>query len=209
MYYSSNMLTGVEYAHSEEKRKFDLQAIKFAIPFAKATQFALSMSQDGPTDFLQTRIGQNGDEIQVHKLRTLKEDGLTPVNRTAAFMRRSGLDELIQYRNIQEGSMSMVARRPLMPNEYEEAFDGVELGIIDNYMKIVVPTKPGLVSSFVIASHLGQIEDHALRQERLEMDIQDVIDGSLARDKHLFRSASINGLTNKMRRGDIRPIKAS
>jgi lipopolysaccharide/colanic/teichoic acid biosynthesis glycosyltransferase len=209
MYDLSNMLTGVEYAHSEQKRNFDLRAIRFAVPFAKAAQLALSMSQDGPTDFLQTRIGQNGDEIQIHKLRTLNEDGLTPINSTAAFMRRSGLDELIQYRNIKEDTMSMVARRPLMPNEYDEAFDDVPAGVMEEYMKLVVPTKPGLVSSFVIATHLGQIEDHALRLKRLEMDIKDVKDGSLKRDKHLFRSAYINGLTNKMRKGDIRPIKAS
>ncbi len=203
------MLTGVEYAHSEEKRRFDVMSVHLARPFAKAAQFALSVSSAEPSDFRQTRIGQNGDEFDVYKLRTLNDDGVTPINSMASFMRRSGLDELTQYRNIIEGSMSMVARRPLTPNEYEEAFDDVPLGLVDAYMKIVVPTRPGLVSSFVISSHLGRIEDHALRQERLEMDIKDVIDGSFGNDRRLFRSAVTNALANKMRKGDIRPIEAT
>lgn len=203
------MLSGIEYAHSQEKRNFDINAIRLVRPFARAAQFALTMKATEETRFLQTRIGQYGERFDVHKLRTLQDDGLTPVSNTAAFMRRSGIDELIQYLNIKEGDMSMVARRPLTPHEYEEAFDDVPTRTVDDYMRIVVPTRPGLVSSFVIASHLGTIEDHALKLQRLEMDIKDVIDGSYQNDKRLFRSAITNGLANKMRRGDIRPVQAS
>lgn len=76
-------------------------------------------------------------------------------------------------------------------------------------MKIVIPTRPGLVSSFVIATHLGQIEDHAMRLQRLEMDIKDVKEGSYSRDKQLFWTAVNRGLTNKMKRGAIRPTETA
>lgn len=202
------MLTGIEYAHSEEKRRFDRYAVRLARPFAYAAQQALAFGSDTDPVFLQTRIGAHGKPFDAYKLRTLRDDGVTPINETAAFMRRAGLDELIQYKNILDGKMSMVARRPLTPLEYDEAFDEVPLSTVEDYLKIVVPTRPGLVDSFVIATHLGEIPDHAMRLKRLEMDIQDVIDGSYNNDKRLFWSAVAKGFGNKMKRGDIRPREA-
>ncbi len=202
------MKTGIEYAHSEEKRQFDRYAVRFARPFALAAQYAVAFSADVEPTFLQTRVGTDGEFFYTHKLRTLQKDGITPINRATTFMRRSGLDELIQYKNILGGDMSMVARRPLTPQEYDQAFDDVPLDIVDDYLKIVVPTRPGLVSSFVIATHLGEIEDHAMRLRRLEMDIKDVLDGSYSNDKRLFWSAVSKGLGNKMKKGAIRPTAA-
>ena len=202
------MKTGIEYAHSEEKRRFDSYAVRRARPFAYVAQRALTFSSDDSPVFLQTRIGTDGKPFDAYKLRTLRDDGVTPVNEAAAFMRRSGLDELIQYRNIINGDMSMVARRPLTPSEYEEAFDGVPGNVVDRYRQVVVPTRPGLVGSFVIATHLGEIPDHEMRLRRLELDIKDVIDGSYENDKRLFWSAIKKGFGNKMKRGDIRPREA-
>lgn len=201
-------LKGVEYAHSAEKRRFDRYAVRLARPFAVAAQFAMAMGSDTNPVFLQTRIGKDGDQFETFKLRTLGEDCVTPINNTAALMRRTGLDELIQYKNIVNGDMSMVARRPLTPQEYDQAFDDVPRDVVDEYMRLVVPTRPGLVSSFVIATHTGQIDDHAMRLKRLELDIKDVKDGSYENDKKLFWSVVSKGFTNKMKKGDIRPTKA-
>lgn len=203
------MLTGIEYAHSEEKRTFDRRAVHLVRPFALAARSALQYSGVEDVEFQQERVGQKGILFNAYKLRTLQHDGLTPIDPKAAFFRRSGLDELIQYKNVLEGSMSIVARRPLTPQEYDEAFDDVPGHTIDEYLDVVVPTRPGMVSSFVIESHLGNIADHAMRLQRLEMDIQDVRDGSRERDKELFWRAISYGLGNKMRRGDIRPRKAA
>lgn len=203
------MLTGIEYAHSKDKRDFDKHAIYLVRPFALAAKRMLTYSDATDVEFTQQRIGQNNEPFQAYKLRTLDDDELTPIDSRAAFLRRSGMDELIQYKNIQEGTMSIVARRPLMPQEYEEAFDDVPLDVVDDYLKIVVPTRPGLVSSFVIESHLGNIADHAMRLERLVLDTRDVVDGSRHRDKQLLWRAIGNGLGNRMRRGDIRPRKAA
>ena len=203
------MLTGIEYAHSEEKRTFDRRAIHLVRPFALVAKSALLYSGVNDVEFQQERVGQDGILFGAHKLRTLQHDGLTPIDPKAAFFRRSGLDELIQYKNVREGSMSIVARRPLTPIEYDEAFDDVPGHTVDEYLDIVVPTRPGMVSSFVIESHLGNVADHAMRLQRLEMDIQDVKDGSRERDKELFWRAISYGLGNKMSRGDIRPRKAA
>jgi lipopolysaccharide/colanic/teichoic acid biosynthesis glycosyltransferase len=200
------MLTGVEYAHSQEKRDFDRYAIRYMRPFALMARRALlhsGVSRDD-VEFRQTRVGQNEELIEVYKLRTLQEDGLTLIDSRAAFLRRSGMDELIQYKNVQEDDMNVVARRPLTPTEYEEAFDEVPGHVVDDYRRIVVPTLPGLVGSFVIESHLGTIAGPDMHLQRLNMEIQDVVDGSRARDKQLFWSAVTKGLTNKMRQGAIR-----
>lgn len=202
------MLTGVEYAHSEEKRRFDRYAVRRARPFALAARYAISKStgNEDPV-FLQERIGANEVPFKAYKLRTLKSDNITPINETAALMRRAGLDELIQYKNIQQGEMSMVARRPLTPKEYDQAFDGMPQDLVDEYFEIVVPTKPGLVGSFVIATHLGNIRDQDMRLERLKLDIKDVHEGSYENDMRLFWTAIKLGFGNKMTRGDIRPVE--
>ena len=202
------MLTGIEYAHSDEKRRFDRYAVRRARPFALAAQYAIAKSTNNQSPvFMQERIGANEVPFQAYKLRTLKSDNVTPINDITALMRRAGLDELIQYKNILEGAMSMTARRPLTPQEYEEAFDIGDPKTVDAYRKIVVPTRPGLVGSFVIKTHLGQIDDDEMKRERLELDIQDVIDGSYENDKKLFWTAIKLGFGNKMTRGDIRPVE--
>jgi lipopolysaccharide/colanic/teichoic acid biosynthesis glycosyltransferase len=203
------MLSGIDYAHSSEKQAFDRRAVHLIRPFALATRRALVYGGADDVEFNQTRIGKNGVPFEAHKLRTLQPDGMSPIDDRAAFFRRSGMDELIQYKNVLEGTMSVVARRPLMPVEYDEAFTDVPGYVVDEYLSIVVPTRPGMVSSFVIESHLGNIDDHAMRLKRLELDIQDVKDGSRQRDRELFLRAISYGLGNKMRRGDIRPRKAA
>lgn len=203
------MKTGIEYAHSDEKREFDRRAVQLIKPFAWAAMKMLETHSGDDTVFLQTRIGENGEPFKAYKLRTLYSDGMTPLPGKAAFMRRSGMDELIQYKNVEQGEMSVVARRPLTPGEYDEAFDGMPPSLVQDYLDIVVPTRPGLISSFVIATHLGQIEDASMRYERLRLDVHDVEYGSRARDRELFKTAISYGLTNRMRRGDIRPREAA
>lgn len=205
----ANELRGIDYAHSEEKRQFDRYAVRYARPFAIAAKYAIAATSRQNPVFMQERVGQDGIRFSTYKLRTLGSDNLTPTNAMTAVMRRTGFDELIQYKNILVGDMSMVGHRPLTPNEYEVAFDDVPTAIVDRYLATVVPTRPGLVGSFVISSHLGEIEDHAMRLKRLEMDIQDVVDGSYTRDKELFWGVIGKSFGNKMKKGDIRPIEAT
>lgn len=124
------MKTGIEYAHSDEKNAFDRRAVRLIKPFAALATRLLTETGDEDIVFTQTRIGQHEQPFHAYKLRTLEDDGMTPRSDKAAFMRRSGMDELIQYKNIEEGSMSVVARRPLTPLEYDEAFDGMPDGLV-------------------------------------------------------------------------------
>lgn len=162
------------------------------------------------TLFTQTRIGRSGQAFEVFKLRTLQDDDVTPIDNRAAFLRRSGMDELIQYKNVHNRDMNVVGGwRPLTPLEYEQSFDLVPGHVVDRFKAVVVPTRPGIVTSFAVETHLGKIDDGDMALERMEMGLKYAQDASYEYDRELFLNASLYGLMNKMRRGDIRPRRAA
>jgi len=109
-----------------------------AAPLWLGAAIAIKRSSSGPVLFRQRRIGREGREFSMLKLRTMVEgadeqklalrwlneaDGLfkiaddprmTPVGR---FLRRTSLDELPQLVNVVRGEMSLVGPRPLVPEE--------------------------------------------------------------------------------------------
>jgi putative colanic acid biosynthesis UDP-glucose lipid carrier transferase len=83
----------------------------------------VKLTSPGPVLFRQRRYGLNGEVIDVLKFRTMTvlEDGEEIKQATAkdpritkvgAFLRRTNLDELPQFFNVLEGSMSIVGPRP-------------------------------------------------------------------------------------------------
>lgn len=204
------MLRGVDYLHSKEKRLFDRQAIHLMQPFAWIAFRTLVQHSGDDTLFLQERVGKDGDLFQMYKLRTFQQDGMTPINDHAAFLRRSGMDELIQYKNIQKGEMSVVgAWRPRTLIEHQQTLDLVPGHIADKFKAIIMPTLPGVVTSFAIDTHLGMIDNDAMEEERIEMGLEYVEEASYIKDWQLFLSAVSKGLTNKMKRGAIRPTETT
>ncbi|MEY2404120.1 MAG: hypothetical protein QOD38_1671, partial [Acidimicrobiaceae bacterium] len=103
----------------------------------------------GPVFFRQTRVGRNGKEIIVHKLRTMtvdaearreeiqhlnervgplfKTEADPRVTRVGAFLRSTSLDEIPQLLDVLRGDMSLVGPRPALPDEVAE-FDDELLG---------------------------------------------------------------------------------
>jgi len=93
------------------------------LPIMAIIALGVKFSSPGPVIFKQRRWGLNGEEIIVYKFRTMTvcEDGetikqaepcdqrLTPFG---AFLRRTSLDELPQFFNVIQGSMSIVGPRP-------------------------------------------------------------------------------------------------
>jgi exopolysaccharide biosynthesis polyprenyl glycosylphosphotransferase len=81
---------------------------------------------EGPSFFIQHRVGRNGRIFTLYKFRTMLVD--TPaydycprdssdvrVTRIGRFLRRTSLDELPQLFNVLKGEMSLVGPRPEMP----------------------------------------------------------------------------------------------
>jgi putative colanic acid biosynthesis UDP-glucose lipid carrier transferase len=110
------------------KRLFDVVASALIIlavsPLLVAIAVAVKFSSPGPIIFRQRRYGLNGEEIMVYKFRSMSvtEDGeksYTQVKRNdsrvtqlGAFLRKTSLDELPQFFNVLNGSMSIVGPRP-------------------------------------------------------------------------------------------------
>ncbi|MCB8877222.1 exopolysaccharide biosynthesis polyprenyl glycosylphosphotransferase [Acidisoma silvae] len=101
-----------------------LPCLILALPVMLAIALALRLSSPGPVFFVQPRLGLNRRIVPVRKFRTMRvesadatgrhqavtDDGrVTPLGR---FLRRTSLDELPQFFNVVEGSMSLVGPRP-------------------------------------------------------------------------------------------------
>jgi lipopolysaccharide/colanic/teichoic acid biosynthesis glycosyltransferase len=96
------------------------------------------------------RIGKNGKEFVLYKLRTMKENGGTPtasindprLTKIGKWLRRWKLDELPTLWNLIKGDIVIFGCRPDTPEEIVS---------LDNYTRnIVLTRKPGIISPATI-----------------------------------------------------------
>ena len=137
-----------------------LVGIILLIPLSAIVKLAYVLSGDKAKIFYrQDRIGQNGRQIRIWKYRTMvpdaerileellknpgnreewerkqKLDNDPRITKVGRILRRTSLDELPQFINLLEGSMSLVGPRPLVAGELE-SHGGLKL-----YEKV----KPGI-----------------------------------------------------------------
>ena len=98
-----------------------------AIPIILACALAVVLTSKGGAFYRQRRVGKNGREFTLIKLRTMRKDaesltgpvwsvGADPrVTRVGRFLRDTHLDELPQLFNVLLGQMSLVGPRPERP----------------------------------------------------------------------------------------------
>jgi lipopolysaccharide/colanic/teichoic acid biosynthesis glycosyltransferase len=100
-------------------------------PLMLASAVAIKLTSPGPVLYRQTRVGEEGREFEVLKLRTMRTDSerdgaqwsaagdprVTPVGR---ILRRLHLDELPQLLNVVRGDMTFVGPRPERPEMVAE-----------------------------------------------------------------------------------------
>lgn len=137
----------------------------------------VKLSSPGPVIFRQRRYGFNGQEIIVWKFRTMTvcEDGdwveqaskndsrVTPFG---AFLRRTSLDELPQFINVLQGTMSIVGPRPhaVTHNEYYRK-------LIPGYM-LRHKVKPGITGLAQINGFRGETKTLDKMAMRVRHDIE-------------------------------------
>ncbi len=123
-----------------------------AAPVAVAAAIAMRASGDfGPLLYRARRVGENGRDITVYKLRTMKvgavglpitssgDDRITPVGRV---LRRFKLDELPQFLNVVRADMSVVGPRPEDPRYVDWS---------DPLHRFVFSARPGITGPSQIA----------------------------------------------------------
>jgi exopolysaccharide biosynthesis polyprenyl glycosylphosphotransferase len=113
------------------KRVFDVVgAVLLGILFAPAliaAAIAVKLGDRGPVLYRQRRIGENGREFEMLKIRTMCVDaeadgtpqwsaaGDSRVTRVGRILRRTHIDELAQLWNVIRGDMTLVGPRPERP----------------------------------------------------------------------------------------------
>jgi len=102
-----------------------------ASPFVALAALAIKLEDRGPVLYRQTRVGKDGDDFELLKLRTMVVDaesrgsglavneGDPRITRVGRVLRRLSVDELPQLWNIVRGDMSMIGPRPTLRYQIE------------------------------------------------------------------------------------------
>ncbi len=160
-------------------------------PIMLAVAIAVKLSSPGPVIFKQRRYGLDGREIMVYKFRSMSvtEDGEkqyqqvvrndSRVTAVGAFIRRTSLDELPQFLNVLEGSMSIVGPRP-----HAVAVNERYRIQIPSYM-IRHKVKPGITGWAQVNGYRGGDDLHTMTK-RIEFDLQYLANWSLLFDLRII-----------------------
>ena len=170
------------------KRSFDIVfsgvvAAVLVVPVA-ALGIAISLESPGGPMFRQTRVGKNGKQIRIFKLRSMyadahehperylseeqlaqwrreqKVDNDPRVTRIGRLLRKTSLDELPQFLNVLIGDMSVVGPRPVTEEEtYEFGAD----------RDLALSVRPGITGLWQVTARNDATWESGERQ-RLELE---------------------------------------
>jgi lipopolysaccharide/colanic/teichoic acid biosynthesis glycosyltransferase len=107
-------------------------ALALLAPFIVIAAVAIKLGSRGPVFYRQRRIGRDGREFEMLKLRTMVP-GSDPVGvgtvvgrddprvtRAGRFLRRTSLDEVPNLVNVLRGEMAIVGPRPTIPAQVDD-----------------------------------------------------------------------------------------
>jgi putative colanic acid biosynthesis UDP-glucose lipid carrier transferase len=156
-------------------------------PVLAAVALGVRLSSPGPIIFKQKRNGLYGEEIIVYKFRSMTSTDNGAVVKQAtkgdaritpfgAFIRKTSLDELPQFINVLQGSMSIVGPRP-----HAVAHNEMYRQLIKAYM-VRHKVKPGITGWAQVNGHRGETDTVEKMQARVEYDLEYLRNWSLALD---------------------------
>lgn len=160
-----------------EDRLLGLLILMLISPLMVALAIGVKLSSPGPVLFKQKRHGWDGKPIEVWKFRSMKvheekaghvtqasrnDSRITPLG---AFLRRTSLDELPQFINVVQGTMSIVGPRPHAIEHNEQYKE-----LVDRYM-LRHKVKPGITGWAQINGYRGETDTLDKMQKRVEHDL--------------------------------------
>ena len=160
-------------------------------PLLLAIAIGIKLSSRGPVIFKQRRNGLDGEEIVVYKFRsmTTQDDGDVVVQATrndpritrfGAFLRSTSLDELPQFFNVLQGTMSVVGPRP-----HAVTHNDAYRQIIKAYM-VRHKVKPGITGWAQINGQRGETDTIDKMRTRVEYDLEYLRNWSLGLDLRII-----------------------
>lgn len=167
-----------------------------------AIAIGIKLTSRGPVFFKQDRYGLSGQKIKVWKFRSMRvmENADTVIQATkndprvtkfGSFLRRTSLDELPQFINVLQGSMSIVGPRPHAVTHNEQYRRQVE-----NYM-IRHKVKPGITGLAQINGFRGEIDALYKMEKRVQYDIEYIQNWSLWLDIKIIIKTIFKGFIGK------------
>ncbi len=106
-----------------------------ASPLLAVAAVAIKLEDGGPMLYRQTRVGKDGEDFELLKLRTMivgaeqqgagfaVDRGDSRITRVGRLLRRTSLDELPQLLNVVRGEMSLIGPRPTLRYQVERYSD--------------------------------------------------------------------------------------
>jgi putative colanic acid biosynthesis UDP-glucose lipid carrier transferase len=162
------------------KKCFDLIFSLLIVVFVFTWLFPLlivltKLSSPGPVFFKQRRSGENNQEFNCLKFRTMRVNDLSDelqasekdprITLIGAFMRKTNLDELPQFFNVLLGKMSVVGPRPHMLKHTQHYST-----LIGNYL-VRHYAKPGITGWAQVNGFRGETKRLEDMKRRVEYDI--------------------------------------
>jgi putative colanic acid biosynthesis UDP-glucose lipid carrier transferase len=176
------------------KRWFDVvvstAALVFLAPLLVLIALIIKLTSPGPVIFKQRRYGLDGREITVWKFRSMRvqEDGdvvtqarkdddrITPIGR---FIRKTSIDELPQFFNVLQGSMSVVGPRP-----HAVAHNETYRKLIKGYM-MRHKVRPGITGWAQVNGARGETATLEKMAQRIDLDLYYLRNWSLKLDLYI------------------------
>lgn len=186
-----------------KKRIFDIafSGILLLVSFPFLLIIALVIFIDDPKGspiFKQTRVGRHGEEFCMYKFRTMRvnaEELLESlkdknemdgpvfkikndprITRVGHFLRKTALDETLQFINVLKGNMTMVGPRPPLPRE---------VALYSDYHKLRLMVTPGITGAWQIHKNRNDIPF----EKWMEMDLDYIENRSFKYDfKIIFKT---------------------
>lgn len=163
---------------------------------------AIKLTSKGPVIFKQYRYGLDGKKIKVYKFRSMttqdngsevkqatKNDArITPLG---GFLRKTSLDELPQFINVLQGTMSIVGPRP-----HAVAHNEQYRKIVEGYM-LRHKVRPGITGWAQINGLRGETETVNKMVKRVEYDLEYIHRWSVWMDLRIIVATIFKGFVDK------------
>lgn len=179
------------------KRLLDVVAAAAALVISAPVLFlcaaAIWIESGGPIFYRQRRVGSKGRPFQIVKLRTmcpnadsqgprLTASGDCRITKVGKILRRTKLDEVPQFFNVLQGSMSLVGPRPELP-EFVAQYTSEE--------RQVLQVKPGITGPASIR-YIDEERLLANAPDRVKFYIDKVMRDKLELDLNYCRNVSFS-----------------
>jgi lipopolysaccharide/colanic/teichoic acid biosynthesis glycosyltransferase len=155
-----------------------------AAPLLLIAAVAIKLDSRGPVIYRQRRVGKDGEQFEVYKLRTMRLgadpvgvgtpvlEGDPRVTRVGGLLRRFSLDELPNLVNVLRGELAIVGPRPTLAPQVE---------LYTERQRRRLEVKPGITGWAQVNGRAG-----IPWEERIELDVWYVDNRSLALDLRIL-----------------------